>query len=70
MLENNINHILVKYDEMKKWRWNPSSNMMKWRTRGRSREMTKREDIFNKFNMPGNEYFGSGWVKAVIGTLS
>jgi hypothetical protein len=44
--------------------------MMKWRTRGRSREMTKREDIFNKFNMLGNEYFGSGWVKAVIGTLS
>jgi hypothetical protein len=44
--------------------------MMEWRTRGRSREMTKRKDIFNKFNMPGNVYFGSGWVKAVIGTLT
>ena len=40
------------------------------RRRGRSREMTERKYRLNKSNMPRDIYFGDGWIKAVVGTLS
>ena len=32
--------------------------------------MSKWKYSLNKLNMPRDIYFGSGWIKAVVGTMS